>query len=1728
MAKKLKFKHYVETLLQIIEDKSKQNFPVYFYYALILIMYCQFSGYIFSTYETKPLVDSNIRYFAHIMEYSTGTFLLFVTANDTLTLLVFVIFEFCLYGYIFYIVVLTYIRLFHKEFIQKLKPIFKIINYILQIIFSCFLWIFYIPFTEIHAGMAVCGSNSFLSAYRGDDGCDKKPTYQIVLGVLGIALTFFTGCLLNYFYVSYEFQEKNLLKRRFSWNLMIQMMARSILVIFYYLKVSNIALIKHITSHILGITSCFDVIMNLPFRNKKVMLFYGSATFVYESTMALFSVWNLTDILAEYNLFYFWCILISLGFGLMNCYWGFAYYSLMKINSQDIGSFYYIIDQYLEEVSSLAEKSDSDKVSKLKICGILRNHLNICNEPHCIFKKNSHFEKFLDENFQIDSKKLIKIINNWFTVFLNHDLFKKNQTNREYLSLKYCSFLANFQDNPIRAYYELKTLLNKDKKKDEKSDTSLFFRLLSKIISRNIENLIIQQIRFEQGLKGSDEVTKKHEFFYSVSLYKLEKFKKKYVQCIIDVSNSKREFWEKLLNGYNTIDEYHVNALKLAKKINRLKAGFFYESKDIQKTKDRENIIFLKMTSIFNTVILNDVLTSYKIENKMLEIKKRESVISKECISSLSIVKGNSITITASLLNETGKIMSKKDEKTASFFEYNFEDFENLDNISSLMPVIFARNHSKYINRYIESGRSECVRNSRLTFCQNYLNEIFPVKIFYNFIFDYVANFGICAAITKLETSSYFILFDIKGNISGVSKDLITTLKIKDNFGLFNNSTFNILKLAPNLFDNVNFANNLKENDDSDLKDVKSILVSHEKFWLYPPRCEVKNFLENFNEFVRNKENKSFDITKTEERNIFKNFLINEDSKSNLRKVLASANLFHNINYLNDGTKNSYYVFEIIEIFLNQMMDPDQSTGLRLTENLTENSKNKKFEQESEENENSHNELKSDVVINQSSQNNLNYALSSSLPKNTYDEILQSSQKNETYKTPENDPQTYFHTPEENAPNQMQAIFDKPSPKRKDDESIMPIPFSKDQEDLIQSDIIKNLSALPSEGNPKTNIVQKKIEKGVMKKGETDENDMRDSFSMDKDKDSNKKKGFSKEDKFLNAVSVSSGSSLQTNYGSVFLKDLVQGNYNPSIVKKILFISIFQILFFFTINLIYIFLLNDRLVSFKQNVNGMETPHYFLNSYSRVFAGINYEYLQKENIISTNLSFKPFQNELKSIGYNIFQSKLNEFKSSNYYYSLISIEKTIHTFSENKSTDLTLDYFQFLNLINEQIFLSNLTNFDYDNYLFFLSNYQSIFSANAQIESNFLSQAQDNKDSLSTFYLVLSIVGLTVAIFLQLINIPFFLQYYGLIEKILMVVARVTEPECIHEIKIYENYLNKLKSKKDEYLNYEFLLDEKNPPKKTLKFVQANITANVKKNQSNFSSGYLSSRITNQKLKRTNTHLLNLLTIIIVTIFFSVVFVFSNVIQGLLQNSIFLDQNMLRLSNSLDVLESLPEVLIPFNFTSNSQYLKPNEWNELAQIYQDNFFDFNVFFKDIVKNFGLNTDIGQTYRDSLQALLTTDLCQTLSISLCSYLSNDNFLYGMNGDLAIVIKDLREKQSYIIPSSPLNMLVIVELYNMEILFQNLINTLILLDVRDRFIEIGKNALDDRINTAYQGILLLFLLGGSACSIFLSVIFLLLYFKIKSNYMNLRSILLLIPFKKLREDSTLYLLRNLQKF
>lgn len=95
-----------------------------------------------------------------------------------------------------------------------MKSFFTKINKFLNVFLVFFNWIILIPVLEISSGFLYCTDYSYILTYVDD--CENYPTRYVIISSLGIACTYVIGTLITILYRNYEFNESELMKRKFS------------------------------------------------------------------------------------------------------------------------------------------------------------------------------------------------------------------------------------------------------------------------------------------------------------------------------------------------------------------------------------------------------------------------------------------------------------------------------------------------------------------------------------------------------------------------------------------------------------------------------------------------------------------------------------------------------------------------------------------------------------------------------------------------------------------------------------------------------------------------------------------------------------------------------------------------------------------------------------------------------------------------------------------------------------------------------------------------------------------------------------------------------------------------------------------------------------------------------------------------------------------------------------------------------------------------------------------------------------------------------------------------------------------------------------------------------------------------------------------------------------------------------------------------------------------------
>ena len=1639
--------HFLETILQIIEEK-KINYPKSVYCFMIVIIYGQYAGYVFSTYATKPLYDYKIVFFAHYNELAPPDFMLFMAGIDFVTLLVIGVMHGILLFYVIYIIFLTIIRKFYPGIREYFALFFKIVNNFYQIFFSSFLWVLYIPFTEVHAGLMVIGGNSFLVEFRETSSYSEKPIYYLIIGALGIILTFFTGVILSYCYISYDFYENNLLKRSFRFNLILQLFARSLLVTLYYLNLDNILLIKHMIAHILGFVALYDFFKYIPFRDEFICIFYGSSTIVYELSMILFSFWELTDLLLEYNLFFLWIVPSSFLVVFITSYYKSKYFKVLQLHPKEMNENNIdYVDLFLDIIYELSLTGQSQKKQKVKLLGLMTQFFKCPIKGIKLFEKQK-FQKILSENQEIDKENIVAIINELFQIFLSDKTLRKKQEIYENVLMKYCTFLSNFQNNPIKAYYELKKLLimNENQSLGEvTSKPSTIFTIVSELISEQIEGMIAENFMYKYKIIldtiGKNKfLTKTHkssenkESFLSF-IPRTNEICYSSIADFIKLLKLKISFYEKLLIGFNSIEDIKREGCNFVVISNKMRYILEDRINRISHDKSKENIVVLKLQSLFHRLILNDRLTSSFFEAQVHEIIRKDSIIMNQTSSSSSFLELRTIILSITLLKPDGLIINKKTNKIANFFGYELSEFQRNHSIHKLMPFSLGEIHQNLVNRFIKKGPGKLFYQERAVFALNKNNYIFPVSLKLTLSFCFDNDFCVSAIITKMENSSMDLIFKNDGEIVALTENFIKEMPHLIGFDVLSlYAKFNFFFFMPDLLEKLPSEETIQG---FIAKKEYIIEVFPNKVLPFYFMNEIHPALINLKQYLlkrkgQNNNNKKF----------FRSFLSSNACRLLFTKKLVQFSLKIEIFPIKDQSFLMLYFLQIKHIFTGQDFDDlcSYTGGLSTSTAQT---------------------LKSDNTnTNHSNLTEKNQEISPII-KGMNDEFIEKNEK---------------------TMNEMNV----------DDE----IKFNK----LLKSD--------SSDSDPKKNLKNSR------------ENMSNETEKMRISKDSEKK-----------ASSLASNLiSKRENLGEYLLKDIVNNKKSNKIIRRIFILSLFQIAFFLAVNILYEILVKERINSLYDNMIDIKNQMIFIDSYDKATFFSNFFLLYNKNLLNSE-EFLENKENLLNLTRNTYPH-LKEIQQD----LIFQEENTqiVLNFLENNETQTkTTQYFSIsmLPLLITTYIYELFGNFNDLSYTinFFLGNFEIINTLNSKLFTEKIKDFENYKDDLMSFYLYLSFIGIICSFCLQIISFPFIKYHSMYLEKIYLLTSRMQEKECDLEIMRLKAGLSKLESANEAYMTYDFdKLDTiKIINKPNLEFSQVK---GKEKSKKSYNVKYLSSKIITNRLSYYSNYLFFLISLMIVGLYYSGIFIYMKQIEQNLNYSIDIVKYTHNYYIGLGKIDLLRMMILSHKEAHEKLVITDEDINKLNEDFKN--------WLDVLKDSNID-DFKENIQDSLgylfdnyKKLMVNDLCkiEEKTQMICDDYSLEHLQFGIQGYSSYLYNKISQSKDLLDQA----------LSNSSIDFQNINQNLLLegdLNKTLKGFEVVDLALDkllietvsmvtyllDKLNS---DLVWLLLVGGIGCSLVWLGIMVARYRQMGKEMNLSKEMLRMIPLTKLSEESTIHLLKFLE--
>ncbi|KAL4476305.1 hypothetical protein ABPG74_010038 [Tetrahymena malaccensis] len=246
-----------------------------------------------------------------------------------------------------------------------------------------------------------------------------------------------------------------------------------------------------------------------------------------------------------------------------------------------------------------------------------------------------------------------------------------------------------------------------------------------------------------------------------------------YIPIIKNIIHQKSEMWGKMQKGFQSMDLFQSEVLKLMQKIEQVKFDFLRQMRKQERKIDFSCCLAIKkLKLLFYLFILNDSLTAFHLEEEIIELRKRDAFSEKDTLTNENLIKKNIASVTISISQHLGMIKSKKDFKTAQFFGFNVQEFQKINKINELMPHFIEKNHDNMIKQFVTRGTSQYIKSFLYSFCVNSKGYVMPVKVYTDFSFLSLDDFYIQGTILKVNKGSQYIVFDRSGKIVGITEKL--------------------------------------------------------------------------------------------------------------------------------------------------------------------------------------------------------------------------------------------------------------------------------------------------------------------------------------------------------------------------------------------------------------------------------------------------------------------------------------------------------------------------------------------------------------------------------------------------------------------------------------------------------------------------------------------------------------------------------------------------------------------------------------------------------------------------------------------------------------------------------------------------------------------------------------------------------------------------------------------
>ncbi|CAD8123973.1 unnamed protein product [Paramecium sonneborni] len=542
----------------------------------------------------------------------------------------------------------------------------------------------------------------------------------------------------------------------------------------------------------------------------------------------------------------------------------------------------------------------------------INRYLNLIYEMHnCICNINSNsitiqhllmYQIINDDQFTKFKKKAL--LNNKSTKMVDYyklglylisqiflELINEQKNEAEQIQLLFVSFLAVIKKKPLVAYVAFKRF-----EQNISYKKSYYFNFIKRRINLHFQKRVqaVQKIYQNEKLQSIKNENNNNEKRISThELYKFCQLEENFQKAILEIIQYKIRIWEFQIQGCQTIYDFQAFALPLSKKI--VDCILYLREQQINVVKEEfikncENILTLKICSMFYSFVMNDYYHSFYCEQKISDIMKTETMFQLNTSSRANILQDNTVLVIVSMVRQLGKILNINKSQLANYFGFPLIEFNQINTIGDLMPQHFGDQHDGFLQSYIKEAKTDLVFKDVRTFAKSKNGFIIPqyINIYNNYyIFD---DFTVIGSLTKIKEFRNYLLFDEFGKCIGITQEMSKFLIPQDNLEFFiqNIDLFYIYMFVPHIHMYINDMLQNKNIQDGGMLQ-KSVII-----YVYQDLVQLSKIHESIFLTYQAQSQRCFEQTKTQIQFEYLNSMMNSPRNGISQRLITDIKSIQN------------------------------------------------------------------------------------------------------------------------------------------------------------------------------------------------------------------------------------------------------------------------------------------------------------------------------------------------------------------------------------------------------------------------------------------------------------------------------------------------------------------------------------------------------------------------------------------------------------------------------------------------------------------------------------------------------------------------------------------------------------------------------------------------------------------------------------------------------------------